>query len=545
MAQQITSYLSDTITGRIADLASADGEATALVLIDRGEEQRLTRADFARLIDHCAAHLSAGGVEPGSVCVLFFDHQPLCYALFFGAMAIGAIPTFMPTLTAKQEPDAFWSAHRRLFDLIKPVVVFAARDQLEGLAGGLPGHGASLQAYEAIGEGHLNGSPLIASESTALLQHSSGTTGLKKGVALSHRSVLAHSDAYAKAINLTESDVVVSWLPVYHDMGLAACLLLPLITGRPAILMDRMAWLSRPGNLLAAIERHKGTLCWMPNFAFSHLVNICADQPVGDLSTMRLFINCSEPCRPHTEKRFADVFAGWGVTPRMMATCYAMAETVFAISQSKPNQPPAQMDGSGIGPATLSSGTVLAGLIVEIRNEQGCAVESGTVGEIWVSGDWLFDGYYERDDLTAQRTRDGWYQTGDLGQLSADGDLFVVGRTDDLLIINGRNIYAHEVEDALSGLTGLAPGRSLVLGVEDDRAGTRKLTILAETINRPPDDLKKSIRRLINQRFALHPGEIVLLNRGQLHKTTSGKISRHQNLDAYTQGLFHKEIAAA
>ncbi len=529
-----------TILDRIADLSARDSGAPALTLVRGDREERIDRAGFARLVGRCAANIQQLGVQPGSVCVLFFDHQPLCYAMFFGAMAAGAVPTFMPTRTAKQEPTAFWQAHDQLFGLIEPAALFACRKDLVELAQALPGCSGRAHAYEDVGESAQYDPVNQDPEAIAFLQHSSGTTGLKKGVALSHRAVVAHTHAYSAAIDVDDADTVVSWLPVYHDMGLVACLLLPLLTGTPVVLIDRMEWLARPGKLFDAIERHGGTLCWLPNFAFAHLANLAADLTPRDLSSMRLFVNCSEPCRPQSADRFVQAFADWGVARSKLATCYAMAETVFAVTQSPPGEPVPAMPETANQPETLSSGTPLEGIDLQIRDPEGQPVPAGSVGEVWIRGPWLFDGYFRRPDLTAERLSDGWYRTGDLACLAADGSLYVLGRTDDLLIIDGRNVFAHEVEDALNGLEGLAPGRNLALGVTDAEAGTAKLTILAEAAHTPYEapGIKKSIRTLINQRFALSPGRILLLDRGQLHKTTSGKISRRKNLQAYLQGQF-------
>lgn len=529
-----------TILDRIADHAARDGGATALTLVRSDGEEQIDRAAFGQLVDRCAASLQRLGVRPGSVCVLFFDHQPLCYAMFFGAMTVGAVPTFMPTRTAKQEPTAFWQVHDQLFGLIDPAAIFACREKLDELAAALPDWTARFHAFEDVGHDTERGPVDLGRDSIAFLQHSSGTTGLKKGVALSHRAVLAHTDAYATAIELKAPDTVVSWLPVYHDMGLVACLLLPLLTGSPVVLIDRMDWLARPGKLFDAIERHRGTLCWMPNFAFAHLAALAADLTRRDLSSMRLFINCSEPCRPQTADRFVHAFAGWGVDRTKMATCYAMAETVFAVAQSEPGHKVPALQGEAGQPDTLSSGNPLQGIEVQIRDSSGRSLRIGSTGEVWIKGPWLFDGYYKRPQLTAERLSDGWYRTGDLACLATDGSIYVLGRTDDLLIIDGRNIFAHEVEEALNGLEGLAPGRNLALGLADADAGTAKLTILAEAVRTPREaiGLKRDIRRLIGQRFALSPSYILLLDRGQLHKTTSGKISRHQNRLAYLQGRF-------
>lgn len=537
MAETPYTPSSATITGRLADLAEQKANDPALVIVNGSRDEIVSRGEFAALSNQCASHLKGMGVAPGAAVVLFFDHQPLCYAMFFGAMAVGAIPTFMPTRTAKQEPTAFWQSHEALFKLIDPAAIFVAANDEDELSHALPKWSDCLTCYEHISKRTNAGRPEPICDEIAFLQHSSGTTGLKKGVALSHRAVLAHCEAYSAVIGLTEEDVIVSWLPVYHDMGLIACLLLPLLAGVPVVLIDRMAWLARPGSLFDAIERYQGTACWLPNFAFAHLAAFASDLQIRDLSSMRLFINCSEPCRPQSTERFVRVFGSWGVDNAKIATCYAMAEAVFAISQSKPGEQIPTFSGHEDRPDTLASGRLLNGMQIEIRDPEGTVLSAGSTGEIWIKGAWLFEGYFNRPDLTSERIQDGWYRTGDLGFLDLGGELFVLGRTDDLLVIDGRNIFAHDVEDALSCLDGLAPGRNLALGIADADAGTSKLTILAEAISPCESSaLKKSIRRLLNQRFALSPGQIVLLAKGQLRKTTSGKISRQENQRAFLQG---------
>ena len=180
-------------------------------------------------------------------------------------------------------------------------------------------------------------SQLTIGDEIALLQHSSGTTGLQKGVALSHTAVLNQIAAYSDTLKLTPNDKIVSWLPLYHDMGLIAGFLLPIIQGIPLVLMSPFDWVRHPALLLKAIDQHQGTLCWLPNFAYNHCARRIRkrDKAGVDLSSMRAFINCSEPVRHDSHQLFLEKFADNGVTADMLGVSYAMAENTFA---RHPNQ---------------------------------------------------------------------------------------------------------------------------------------------------------------------------------------------------------------
>jgi fatty-acyl-CoA synthase len=169
------------------------------------------------------------------------------------------------------------------------------------------------------------------------LQHSSGTTGLQKGVALTHTAVLNQLAAYSQAIALHADDVVVSWLPLYHDMGLIAGFLLPLVQGLPLVLLSPFDWVQHPALLLQAIDRYRGTLCWLPNFAYNHCARRIRrrDKEAVSLASMRLFINCSEPVRHSSHQLFLEAFAAQGVTPDRLGVSYAMAENTFAVTQTR------------------------------------------------------------------------------------------------------------------------------------------------------------------------------------------------------------------
>ncbi len=372
--------------------------------------------------------------------------------------------------------------------------------------------------------------PACAADPDALfcLQHSSGTTGLKKGVCLSHRAVLAQADSYAAAIGLASGDRIASWLPLYHDMGLMTGFLMPAIRGIPVISLDALEWSARPTILLDAVEQFRATLCWLPNFAFHHIARLAPEDRRWDLSSLRMVVNCSEPCRAPAFAAFTPRF----VPRHVLQVSYALAECVFAATQTTPGEPVRASPLPAFA-EYLSSGKPLDGVEICVRDAGGAVVPDGQPGEIHLRGAFLFDGYFREPDRSAACLRDGWYATGDLGFVEG-GALFVVGRADDVLNINGRKILAHEMEEALAGLPGLAPGRILVFAEHDRESGATRLGVAAEretAFGRPDQAVIADLRRAVLAASALLPHRAILLERGFLVKSTSGKLARAASLE--------------
>lgn len=488
-------------------------------------------------------------LEPGALILIFLPHVPELYGSFLGAMLGGFVPSFMPCPSAKQDPEIYWGSHRQLFDRVRPAVLVASRATLDQMAA----NGLDLQLTEAIALEEVR--PALAvprppsPDSIALLQHSSGTTGQKKGVALSYRAILSQIESYKAAVGISERDVIVSWLPLYHDMGLIACFLLPLYAGVPFVHLDPFEWAVQPGKLLEHITRRRGTLTWLPNFAFEHLAAVAGrDANKFILSSVRAFINCSEVCKPASFDRFERAFSMSGVTADQLQCCYAMAETVFAVTQTRLGRAPARIrvdrtrldHGSVVRPSTeggtgcdlVETGQLIPGARVTVFDEQRLPVPERTVGEVAISGEFLFSGYNRDPERTRTQLRDGVYFTRDLGFIS-DGSLYVLGRIDDLIIINGRNIYAHEIEQLLAGVDGIKPGRCVALPWEDERIGTQGLVVVAErsasTMRLIPEMRADIVSRIFSV-TAVMAKAVYVVEEGWLVKTTSGKISREMNL---------------
>ncbi|WP_416898112.1 MAG: AMP-binding protein [Minwuia sp.] len=546
----MTNRLTDTLLRHFAD-RPADRAAS---FVTAGGRTDLSFGDVAADCRRFAAAYNERIAGSGGTVLIFLRHVPELYGSFYGAMLAGHVPSLMPCTSPRQDPKLYWQSHNKLLARIRPAAIVADRATFaEMAAAGLETGEAALIEVETVGARGTDAAfaPRGVDE-VALLQHSSGTTGLKKGVRLSYDAILRHVDSYAAALKADGEDRVVSWLPLYHDMGLIACMVTPIVLGLPVTHIDPFHWLTRPGMLLSLLTEERGTLCWLPNFAFEHLALTAGRHAAGyDLGHVRAFVNCSEPCKPGTFDRFAAAFQPAGVRQDQLQCCYAMAETVFAVSQTPMGQPPqrlsldadrlrtdARAEPAGDGAQVLEvieSGVVLDGLSVEIRDATRKALPERQVGEIAIAGTYLFDGYNEEPERTAERLEGGYYHTGDRGFM-VDGRLYVLGRNDDLMIINGRNIYAHEAEAELAGIEGLKPGRSVVLAHEDPKVGSQVMIVIAERevgTGRADADVRRDVSDRLFSIFQVMPRAVELVDQGWLIKTTSGKIGRAANLQKF------------
>jgi fatty-acyl-CoA synthase len=485
---------------------------------------RLQAASFAELYRE-------SGLKPGDVVLIMLSHSPDMYYSFAGAMLCGCIPSMMPCPSEKQEPVKFWESHRELFNRICAGAILTSAENAGSIRKNMPGQPLKILLPQQRRAAAENFEPVEAGlDDVALIQHTSGTTGLKKGVQLSYGAIAAQIASYSNALGLVPSDCIVSWLPLYHDMGLIACFILPLTLGLPVVSLDAFEWVNRPALLLEAIQAHRSTHAWLPNFAFHHLCRAVDPKRGYALDSIKAFINCSEPCKPETFDLFLETFAGCGVHAGQMQACYAMAETVFAVTQTTIGKRPKEYRLDVPGESSrriLSTGGVISGL--EIR------IASGQVGEIEVRGDFLFSGYYENEIDSSASIAGGWYKTGDTGFLH-DGELYVFGRLKETIIVCGKNLYAHDLEYVCNRVEGVKKGRCVVFGLFDPDVGTENLVVVAETEAAEGPGwatIRKNIKNELLTAFNIAPHAIQIVNPGWLVKSTSGKISRGENLKKY------------
>ncbi len=547
-----------TLWSRWLDLAEADAEAQAVVHWTAGEEPfRWRRADLLAAATRYAARLAGRGIGQGDVCALIIRHHRDFYPLYLGISAIGALPAVLAYPNPRLHPAKFrdglvgmsrrsgldWLlVERELEPVVRPLTDSAEstiRDLLFPLEWSCgAGGGAAMEPFP-LGDADP--------DLHCLLQHSSGTTGLQKPVMLSHRAVLEHVSAYGEAIALTASDRVVSWLPLYHDMGLIAAFHLSLASGIPIVQLDPFEWVVAPILLLEAIAGEGGTLTWLPNFAYNLISDRSSDEEMETirLDSMRMFINCSEPVREESHARFLARFGRYGVRPEMLAACYAMAETTFAATQTEPGQAAravaASRDALSQGRSReaaagevvrtcVSSGRPIRGCVVEVVDEQRLPLADGCVGELRIRSESMFDGYRHYPEKTADVLAGGWYYSGDYGFID-DGECFVVGRKKDIIIIAGKNIYPEDIEDLVCNIDGILPGRAVAFGIDDEALGTEQLCVVAETACIEADGQKRIGRDVVEaaMQIDITVSRVYLVAPRWLVKSSAGKPSRTAN----------------
>jgi len=511
------------------------------------------------------------GIQPGEVVLLILQHGiDLLYA-YYGAILHGAIPSIMPFLTEKLLPERYRADLAALVSVTQPTAIVTYRDfEAEIRAALKPGKdsvkavivseqadGACLPDFGSFGG--LQRKP----DDIALLQHSSGTTGLQKGVALSHQAIIHQLTDYGKAIHLQDSDVFISWLPLYHDMGLIACWLMPILLGYPLVIMSPFEWIRAPYRLLQAVSRYKGTLSWLPNFAY----NFCAqkirerDLEEVDLSTWRAISNCSEPMRWESQHGFLERFRSLGLRSEAMTTCYAMAENVFAVTQGGIDYPVIFEDidrdslqiekvarpGVTERPVIrmLGTGKAIQNTFVTILDTNGHALPDRHVGEVALKSNCMLSGYYHRPDATDKAFINGWYLTGDYGYM-VDGELFITGRKKDLIIVGGKNIYPQDLELLAYEVPGVHAGRASAFGVFNDVTGTEDVVLVAEVDTDEQVEQQKiadEIRAVVTRGSAVALRYVHMVGKHWLVKTSSGKIARSANRDKFLKEMQEKEQA--
>ncbi len=554
--------LPPTLLDCARDLLADSPERSALTLILPDGTQTVSTLAFFEQAARYAHALERAGVRPGDLVVLVLQHGSEVLYSFWGAMLLGAVPSIMPFLTPKLDPDRYYDSVRQLVALseVKAVITYpdmapTLRAHLEGI----PTLGAilSIAALEPGGrlDDYLDRAP-SRPQDTAFLQHSSGSTGLQKGVMLSHGAVLNQIAAYSAAIALRPDDVIVSWLPLYHDMGLIAGFILPIVQGIHLVLMSPFHWVRDPQILLHAIHEHRGTLCWLPNFAYNFLATRVRRSALDglDISSVRAFINCSEPVRHDSHELFGAFYAPHGLDPLALHTCYAMAENTFAVTQSALDAPPRldivdrrvlmeqrralPADGTD-GPtvALVSCGRPIAHTEIRIVDAERHDLPERHVGEVALRSNCMLSGYYHRPDATAQALDGGWYFTGDLGYL-ADGELYITGRQKDLIIVGGKNIYPQDIENALNDIPGVHPGRTVAFGVPNEALGTEDIAVICEVDTDNPEahaGTTRAIRTRVAQTTDATARYVHLVGPKWLIKTSSGKIARAANRQKFIE----------
>lgn len=546
----------ETLLDQARWLVRERADHTAVVLIDHAGEHRVTYGEFFAQAAQYAYALEHAGVQSGDLVVLVLQHGEAVLYSFWGAMLLGAVPSIFSFLTDKLDPARYFDSVSQLVAHSGVRIVITQNDlepQLRQHVTSTPilninqlQPGGDVETYLARNPAHA--------DDTAFLQHSSGSTGLQKGVMLSHRSVLNQIASYSAAIHLVPDDMIVSWLPLYHDMGLIAGFIMPILQGIPLVLMSPFQWVRDPKILLHALHKHHGTLCWLPNFAYNFLATRVRDNVIQgiDLSSVRALINCSEPVYAESHRVFRERFTAYGFRLEALTTCYAMAENTFAVTQGGIDAPLTNdvvnrrilMEERRAVPADegmtfVSCGRAIMGCELRVTDEQRQPLPERCVGEIALRSDSMLSGYYKRPEATAEVMADGWYFTGDMGYL-ADGELYITGRKKDLIIVGGKNVYPQDLENLLNDIPGLHPGRATAFGVMNEQLGTEDIAIVAE-VDRSDllddvealADIQRAIRGKVAQNTEVTARYVELVPPKWLVKTSSGKVARRANREKF------------
>jgi 1-acyl-sn-glycerol-3-phosphate acyltransferase len=525
-----------------------------------GQERAIRYGDLWRRAAAVAAGLRARRLEPGDRVALMLRTEEAFFAAFFGALLAGgiAVPIYPPFRRDRLEEYAHRQAGILRNAEARWLLTFAEARPVAGLLRSRVPSLESVATHEDVaGDAAPTPVPHRGAGDPALIQYTSGSTGDPKGVLLTHANVLANIRAIGEALAIGPDDVGVSWLPLYHDMGLIGSWLAALYFGIPIAILSPVAFLARPARWLRTLAAHRGTLSPAPNFAFDLCVRkIAADELEGlDLSPWRLAFNGSEPVSPDTIDRFTRRFAAYGFRPEAMCPVYGLAEAAVALTVPPLGRPP-RVDrirrepferSSQALPASaddssplrfVSCGRPLAGHAVRIVDRAGRSVGDRVEGRIEFQGPSVTAGYFRNPEATRAAMREGWMDSGDLGYW-AEGDLFVTGRQKDLIIKAGRNLYPQEVEELAGGVPGIRKGCVAAFGVADPAIGTERLVVVAES-RETEAGARERLRAAVVDRVAtalgLPPDTVVIAAPGVVPKTSSGKVRRRAAREAYVRG---------
>lgn len=553
-----------TITEALVRLAEAHPDFACLVFYDRsGREERLTLGRLLARADAVRAVLEARGLQRGGHVLTILPTGAELVAAYVGTLLAGGVPALASTPTQRAaEPAAYrrliggmlgcGPAHLAYCDDTSAAILRA--ESAAAPAGGFVGP-ADVDAAGTVRE---RAAILPDPDDTATVQFSSGSTGPPKGIRLSHRAMLNNVRAIRDGLGIGPRDVSVNWIPLYHDMGLIDAFLLPLLCGCPTVLIPTTDFIREPRVWLAGLHRYGGTLSWAPNFAYALCVQRLREEQLAglDLSSWRLAINAAEPVLARTIRTFTERFAPYGFRAAAMTPAWGLAENVTIATAHGEGEPRIETidraalaahgearptDGAGI--ESVAIGRCLPRCTIEIR-EGGRVLADRRIGEVWLRSDSLFAGYHRDPERTARTLVDGWLDTGDRGYL-ADGDLFFVARSKDLIIVAGEKYAPNHIEAAINEVPGVRAGCVVVFGVVDPDRGTEDVAAVVETRFAEADgaaatrresalaELAGAIRSHVTRTTGLAIRHLELVPPGGIRKTTSGKLARAATRERY------------
>ena len=550
----------ETLTDALAWHAAQHPDRLQVHLYAEGGEEELSYAAIRRGAARCASRLAAQGLQPGQAVAIMLPTGRDYLFSFFGILMAGGIPVplYPPARPAQIEEHlrrhvGILGNCRAAMLITIPeakTVALLLRSQVESLR-------RVLMPADLAG-GDAGFTPLPARPGDiAFIQYTSGSTGNPKGVVLTHANLVANIRAMGEAVQAGANDVFVSWLPLYHDMGLIGAWFAALYLGFPTVLMSPLAFLSHPSRWLWAIHRHRATLSGGPNFSYELCLKRIDDAELDglDLSCWRYAFNGAEPVSPNTLAAFERRFARYGLPANALQPVYGLAEASVGLSFPAAGthyridrieraafqnrgvaQPAAAGDASAL--ELPCCGRVISAHYLRVVDAAGVELADRHEGRLQFKGPSATSGYFRNPEQTKKLFAGDWLDTGDLAYL-AEGGLYLSGRAKDVIIRGGRNLYPYELEQAVGALPGIRKGCVAVFGSIDSASGTERVVVLAETRETEAGALE-ALRRSINDRavdlIGLPADDIVLAPPHAVLKTSSGKIRRAASREYYESG---------
>ncbi|MEK6256693.1 MAG: AMP-binding protein [Chloroflexota bacterium] len=545
--------------------AEKNPDDLVVVLISEDEaDKHITCAELMAGAQRAAKHLQNSGITDQDVVILVLPCSVTLLEAIWGPLLLGAIPSVLTYVHPVLDKKTYLKQLRSTLQSSKVQAIVTIPEMKSGLEELATDLDCAVitgidKDIKSGGEILLPNKSELSSEKIAVLQFSSGSTGKRKGVMLSHRAIFSYNRGLEGVINHYSEYVHVSWLPLYHDLGLIYGFLLPIIGGHSSVLMSPMHWIYRPEILFKAISKYRGSITWMPNFAFKHSLRIAEEDLDGvDLSSWRTVGNGAEPVEADSLELFYEKFSPYGLKKTALAAGYGLAEQVAGVARTSVIGPPnvdwvdrikLQEEGlaaplpkeSTNGKVFESCGAPFKGVEIQIVNDHAAVLPERHVGEIVIRGDQMFSGYYQQPELTAQVVRDGWFYTGDLGYLFK-GEIYICGRKKDLIIIGGDNIYPQDIEAVVAEFSIVRPGSPVAFGIDDKALGTERVVVAAELKQSLDNHEKAKITTEIRQRvfneLNIRVAKVYLMEeKGWVVKTSSGKLARSANKAKYIEAI--------
>lgn len=534
------------------------------VYSDKGDGEIISYSRLRESAYRVAFFLQQQGLKPAEPVAIMLPTSTAYFYSFFGILFAGGIPVpIYPPARLSQLEDHLLRHARILSNCGSRIFITVpeAKRVAQLLKAQVSGLQHIVSTDDLLSSPPATSVPVINALDIAFIQYTSGSTGDPKGVMLSHANLLSNIRAMGHAVNAGPKDVFVSWLPLYHDMGLIGSWLGSLYHAALFVVMSPLSFLARPERWLWAIHRHKGTLSASPNFGYEYCLKRIQDEDIKglNLASWRAAFNGAEPVSPQTMQNFCQRFEPYGFHEQAMMPVFGLAESSVGLTFPPLNRGPLidciereYFSRQGIArPASadeknvlrfISSGSPLLRHQIRIVDRAGHELPDRHEGHLQFQGPSSTSGYYRDSQKTGLLFDGQWLNTGDLGYIS-DGELFVTGRNKDIIIKAGRNIYPHELEDAVGNLDGIRTGRVVVFGSQDKKNATEQLIVVAETHSEKEsekDQLRKAINAISLDLIGLPPDQVLLSPPGYILKTSSGKIRRTATRDLFEKGVSKK-----